>query len=331
MREVLIDIGVNGAFLTRRWETPETFMALTRDTGFTYHEFCADVLDPFFSGDETYQKEVAERVRRAAGEYGVVITDYYTGVATHRFHGLSHSSGAVRARMRRWIERAMDIALALGTDRVGGHWDAIPVERLNDPALMRRSLDDLYREFRELAALARDKGIATISNEQMYIPSEIPWTLAGAEEFLVEVNAGNDGCPVYLTVDTGHQAGVHYGASGDELEYIRWLERFASVCEIVHVQQTTPDASMHWPFTEEFNRRGHVKIDQVLAAIERSHRDHAQRGFAQCLRPVTRTILVLEYIPGSTTTEQVVLDSLKESCAFLRSFVPDGGITLRFD
>ena len=49
MREVLIDIGVNGAFLTRRWETPETFMALTRETGYTYHEFCGDVIDPFFS------------------------------------------------------------------------------------------------------------------------------------------------------------------------------------------------------------------------------------------------------------------------------------------
>ncbi len=331
MREVLIDIGVNGAFLTRRWETPETFMALTRDTGFTYHEFCADVLDPFFSGDQSYQEETAARVRSAANEYGVIIADYYTGVATHRFHGLSHSNTSVRARMRQWIERAMDIALALGTDRIGGHWDAIPVERLNDRAPLKQSLNNLYREFRELAAVARDKGIATISNEQMYIPSEIPWTLAGAEEFLVEVNTGNDGCPVCLTVDTGHQAGVHYGASGDDVEYTRWLEMFASVCEIVHVQQTTRDASMHWPFTEEFNRLGHVQIEQVLAAIERSHRDHARRRFAQCLPPVTRTILVLEYIPGSTTTEQVVLNSLKESCTFLRRFVPDGGITLRFD
>jgi sugar phosphate isomerase/epimerase len=331
MREIHIDIGVNGAFLTRRWETPGTFMTLTRDTGFTYHEFCADVLDPFFSGDESYQRETAERVRAAASECGVVITDYYTGVATHRFHGLSHSSAAVRARMRQWIERAMDMALLLGTDRIGGHWDAIPVERLGDPDLMKESLKNIYREFRGLSGVGRSKGIASISNEQMYIPSEIPWTLGGAEEFLVEVNAGSDGCPVYLTVDTGHQAGVHYGASGDDVDYIRWLEMFGSVCEIVHVQQTTPDASMHWPFTEECNRRGHVQIEQVLRAIEKSHRDHAQRRFARFLPPVTRTILVLEYIPGSTTTEQVVLDSLKESCAFLRSFIPDGGITLRFD
>jgi len=331
MREVLIDIGVNGSFLTRRWEVPETFMALTRETGYTYHEFCADVIDPFFSGDKSYQQETAERVRRAAQEYGVVITDYYTGVATHRFHGLSHSNAAVRASMRRWIERAMEIALALGTDRVGGHWDAIPVERINDQKSMKQSLNNIYREFRELSRVAKNKGIATISNEQMYIPSEIPWTIAGAEEFLVEVNAENEGCAVYLTVDTGHQAGAHYGASGDDVQYTKWLEKFASVSEIVHIQQTTPDASMHWPFTDEYNLRGHVRIDEILKAIERSHRAHSRQRFARFLPPVTRTILALEYIPGSTTTEATVLDSLKKSCAFLRRFVPEGGITLRFD
>jgi sugar phosphate isomerase/epimerase len=331
MREVLIDIGVNGAFLTRRWETPETFMALTRETGYTYHEFCGDVIDPFFSGDESYQKETAERVRRAAQEYGVVITDYYTGTATHRFHGLSHSDATVRARMREWIERAMEIALALGTDRIGGHWDAIPVERLGDERLLKQSLGNIYREFREIAVVAKKKGIAALANEQMYIPSEIPWTMAGAEEFLVEVNSHNEGCPVYLTVDTGHQAGAHYGGSGDDLDYVKWLERFASVCEVVHVQQTTPDASAHWPFTEEYNRRGHVRIDEVLAAIERSHREHGERPFAKVLAPVSRTILALELIPASTTTEEAVLGALKESCTYLRQFIPEGGIRIRLD
>ena len=331
MREVLVDIGVNGAFLARRWETPETFMALTREMGYTYHEFCGDVIDPFFSGDESYQKETAERVRRAAQEYGVVITDYYTGTATHRFHGLSHSDATVRARMREWIERAMKIALALGTDRIGGHWDAIPVERLGDEESVRQSLENIYRQFREIAVVAENKGIAAVANEQMYIPSEIPWTMAGADEFLVEVNSQNEGCPVYLTVDTGHQAGVHYGGSGDDLQYVKWLERFASVCETVHIQQTTPDASAHWPFTEEYNRRGHVRIGEVLNAIERSQRDHSQRPFAKVLAPVARTILVLECIPGSTTTEETVLDGLKESCTYLRRFIPEGGIKIEFD
>jgi len=330
MREVVIDIGVNGAFLTRRWETPEAFMSLTREAGYTYHEFCADVIDPFFSGDDSYQKETAARVREAAQEYGIIITDYYTGVATHRFHGLSHSDASVRARMRQWIEKAMDIALALGTDRIGGHWDAVPVERLDDSALLDESVANIYREFRQLSAIAKEKGIAAIYNEQMYIPSEIPWTIAGAREFLVEVNTHNDGCPVYLTVDTGHQAGASYGASGADAEYTKWLEEFGSVCEVVHIQQTTPEASAHWPFTEEYNRRGHVRIEEVLSAIEKSHRNYAEQPFARFLPPVSRTILVVEFIPGSTMTEATVLASLRETSDYLRSYIPEGGMAFRF-
>ncbi len=47
-RTITLDIAVNGAFLTRRWEEPENWMRLTREMGFTVHSFCADVLDPFF-------------------------------------------------------------------------------------------------------------------------------------------------------------------------------------------------------------------------------------------------------------------------------------------
>jgi len=132
-RTISLDIGINGAFLTRRWEEPENWMRLTRELGYFYHEFCADVLDPFFSGDAAYQLETAERTREAAEKYGVTITDIYTGMATHRFHGLCHSHPSVRARMREWMVRCMDIALAMGTDRIGGHWDALPVEVLCSP------------------------------------------------------------------------------------------------------------------------------------------------------------------------------------------------------
>ena len=61
---VHIDIGVNGAFLTRRWEEPENWMRLTREIGYPYHEFCADVLDPFFSGETNWKlfAAVSERL-----------------------------------------------------------------------------------------------------------------------------------------------------------------------------------------------------------------------------------------------------------------------------
>lgn len=331
-RTVYLDIGINGAFLTRRWEEPDNWMRLTAECGYPWHEFCADVLDPFFSGDEEYQVHTAAEVSAAAEKYGVRLIDIYTGVATHRFHGLSHSQELVRARMRDWIVACMDIALAMGCTRIGGHWDAFSCETLSDPSRLAEARQHTYAQFRELARVGRAKGLTAIYNEQMYVPSEIPWTIAGAYEFLDAVNRDNDeSVPIYLTVDVGHQAGMHYGAEGDDLDYIAWLRHFAPVAEVVHLQQTTPDASQHWPFTTGYNARGHVCVDAVLEAIRSGHEHWVENPLSKVMSPVEQTILVAEIIPGSTKREDVLLEELKETGAYLRQFVPEGGLVWEFE
>ncbi len=327
-REIRLELGVNGAFLTRRWERPGNWMRLTREVGFTNHEFCADVIDPFFSGDREFQLETARQVRAETQRHGVTITDIYTGVATHRFHGLSHSHPAPRQRMKEWVLDCCDICLAMGTDRIGGHWDAISVEMMQDERAYASAIARVQSIFRELSRAAAAKGIGAIYNEQMYIPSEIPWTLEQAEAFLIGVNKGNDGCPVYLTVDVGHQAGNWYGASGADLDYLEWCRRLGAVSEIVHLQQTTQDASHHWPFTEQYNERGHIEIPPILDALREAHEQFERSPISEALRPVDHTYLIAEIIPGSTKTEDTLLAELKESAEYLKQFVPDEGVTI---
>jgi hypothetical protein len=324
---VHIDIGINGAFLTRRWEEPDNWMRLTREMGYPYHSFCADVLDPFFSGDRSYQMETAAAVREAARRHQVEIIDVYTGVATHRFHGLSHRNPAVRERMQQWIIECMDLTLAMGSSRLGGHWDAFSVETLESPEQTEAAWRIVCEQFQKLAEIGRQKGLGALYNEQMYIPSEVPWTLEQGERFLRDANTPT-GCPVRLTLDVGHQAGMHYGLSGSDLDYLEWIRRFAAGTEIIHLQQTTPDASHHWPFTAAYNERGHIRIDAVLDAIRASHRTAAESPAGLPVPPVQQTFLIAEIIPGSTKTETALLAELKESCQYLRQFVPEGGLDL---
>ncbi|MGI6207585.1 MAG: sugar phosphate isomerase/epimerase family protein [Anaerolineae bacterium] len=325
---VILDIGINGAFLTRRWEEPDNWMRLTAELGYPYHEFCSDVLDPFFSGDSAYQMETAQAVAEAAQRYDVIVWDIYTGVATHRFHGLSHSHPAVRERMAEWIRETMELALAMGARRVGGHWDAISVENLEDEARAQAVEDRTIAQFRELAAHGAKLGLSALYNEQMYIPSERPWTIEGSRQFLRAVNEGRPGVPVYLTVDVGHQAGMHYGLSGEDLDYRAWLRALAPYCEVIHLQQTTPDGSHHWPFTDEYNRRGHIRMEEVLEAISQGFAQADSNPLSQIVPPVRRQILVAEIIPGSTKTEQDLLHELEVSARFLRQYIPEGGLAL---
>ncbi len=328
-RSVAVDLGVNGAFLTRRWEEPDNFMRLTRAVGFRNHSFCADVLDPFFSGDRDFQMELAAHIKAAAEKHEVRITDVYTGVATHRFHGLSHSHPSPRARMRQWIVEAMDLALAMGTDCLGGHWDAFSVEVMSDPARYEEAWGRLIQTFRELAQVGYDKGMHALYQEQMYIPSEVPWTLEQAERFLIEANQGNEAAvPVYITLDVGHQAGMHYGLDGADLDYVEWIRRFGAFSEVIHLQQTTPDGSHHWAFTEDYNEQGHVDVQKVLDALNASHQAADASPVHEHLQPVDRCWLVAEIIPGSTKHEDKLLEELALSAAYLKRFVPQGGMVL---
>ncbi|MFQ6097960.1 MAG: sugar phosphate isomerase/epimerase family protein, partial [Armatimonadota bacterium] len=236
-----------------------------------------------------------------------------------------------RDRMKEWILAAMDIALAMGTDAIGGHWDALSCEVLEDQARTRAVIRLQQETFRELARIARQKGLRSLYNEQMYIPSEVPWTLQQAREFLVNVNRDNGGVPVYLTVDVGHQAGMHYGLTGDDLSYEAWLREFGAFAEIVHLQQTTPDASHHWPFTREYNRRGHVSMEAVMDALRESHERCEESPIIEHLAPAKVTYLVAEIIPGSTKTETALLEELRESAEYLSQYVPEEGLTWTFD
>ncbi|MEI6511716.1 MAG: TIM barrel protein [bacterium] len=325
-RTVKIDIGVNGAFITRRWEKPENWMRLTRECGYEYHSFCADVLDPFFSGDRTFQAEIAGQTRDAAAKYGVKIIDIYTGMATHRFHGLSHTDPRARRRMAEWLEGAAEIAAVMGTDAIGGHVDAFSTEVLEDPEATEQCKQRLFETMRNVGSIMKRKGMRVFSQEQMYIPSEKPWLISEGDEFLVEVNRTNTGQHIYLTLDTGHMAGQPFGAGFPDTDYLSWMRRFSSVSEVIHVQQTVPDASHHWPFLPKYNEKGCVNIPDLIDAIKLAHREHDQRPFS-FMQPVSMNYLVLEVIPGSTKRDDVLLSELKESARYLRQFIPEGGLT----
>ena len=159
------------------------------------------------------------------------------------------------------------------------------VETLESPEQTEIAWETLCQQFRHLAEIGRQKGISALYNEQMYIPSEIPWTLEQAERFLRDTRTPH-GRPVRLTLDVGHQAGMHYGLSGSDLDYLEWIRRFGAGTELIHVQQTTPDASHHWPFTPTYNERGHIRLEAVLDALRASHRAAAE---APSARPCPRS------------------------------------------
>lgn len=332
-RTVTLDIGINGAFATRRWEDPSKVVELAAGWGYPYLSVCADCLDPNMTGrlgkDGTLTQR-AERYREAAQRFGVTLWDYYTGMITHRGHGLASSFPDEVEAMRAWIRGALKLCHLMGIPRLGGHLDAIPVELFGDRAAYAQRAAQVRGHFRVLSAEAGALGI-TLYNEHMYTPGELPWTLDTAQEFLIEANRDNPHGPVRLTGDVGHHAGWPYAGWGytpQDADYVAWLERYAAQTGIIHVQQTTPDASHHWPFTDAFNAKGSIRMDAVIEAIRRSLSRYAEEPAAAFVPPVDHIVLIFEYIPGSTQSEQVVCAACEQSARYLRRFIPQGGLVL---
>jgi hypothetical protein len=120
---------------------------------------------------------------------------------------------------------------------------------------------------------------------------------------------------------------MHYGLSGPDLDYLEWTRRFGAFSEVIHLQQTTPDASHHWPFTEPYLQRGHIEMQKVLDALVESHRSAENSPLSEHLAPADRCWLVAEIIPGSTKNEKDLLAELRASSDYLHGFVPESGLT----
>jgi len=328
MRAVRVDIGLNTCCYTRRWEAPKHWISLSKEAGYDYVQIDSDALDPFFSGDKKYQRRTAEELKSEADQYKVTITGYYTGMASYRFHGLSHSDAAVRERMKQWVIEAMDLTLAMGAKKVGGRVDAYSVETLSDKQAYEKQVKDTIASYRELSRLALKKGLEALEVEQMYVPSLAPYTLEQTKWYLEQMNKDNQGCHLGVTVDIGHCASQNYGGSGKELLYEEWLRCFGAVCEEIHIQQTRRTSSAHWPFTEKYNAMGDIEVEHIIEALRWSHEHCTELRWSRYLKPVEKNILILEYLPSTTETEDEIIQNIGESARYLRRYIPKGGILL---
>lgn len=328
-KTVHVDIGVNSCFMTRRYEKPESWAKIISELGFDFVSFDSDALDIFYSGDRDYVLRTAEKTRKVFEGAGLKIVDYLTGVAPYRFFGLAHEDPEARARMADWMVGAMDIAAALGAESISGRFDALSVEVQSDPDAYRERYDTVIRSYQELAVKAKERGLSAIGIEQMYVPSLVPYTISGTKEYFADANRGNtDGAVIRPVVDTGHACGQNYGTSGDDLYYEKWLEEFGVLGNTVHVQQSRRSGSDHSPFDRD-GGGGDVKIDQILLALQHSAENYSTGSLSACVPVPDNIYLILEAIPSTSQTEEMVLDGLQQSIEYLRTAIPKGGLDIR--
>jgi sugar phosphate isomerase/epimerase len=202
-----ISLAIDNCFAAKRWCEPGEWMPIVRDMGLRCVEASVEnEIDPTYSCPAHLDDGRVE-VERESEKTGVRVVNCYSGHGTYATLGLGHHDPRVRAHLREnWMRPMIALAGRLGA---GLNSFAHPFSEkvLRYRAAYQQAYADLITQLSDLAGDAARAGVKTFGTEQMYAPHQVPWALAGAEDFLRDANAGGAGAPVYLTLDTGHQCG----------------------------------------------------------------------------------------------------------------------------
>jgi hypothetical protein len=205
--ETRLFLAIDNCFASKRWcEVPE-WMRVIRDLGLTRVEASADnEIDPLYSCPE-FLEDWIQQVRRESERTGVQVVNCYSGHGTYSTLGLAHFDPRVREHLRRnWVERMLRTAGSLQAG-LGMFAHAFAERILRDRQLYEEAYGNLVQTLHDLSLAAEQAGVRTFGIEQMYTPHQVPWTIAGTDDFLRRTNAKEAGLPVYITLDTGHQSG----------------------------------------------------------------------------------------------------------------------------
>jgi len=298
-------LGINCGFAINRYVEPEVWTQIVGEKlGLRYVQFVADLLNPFLP-EEIINAQI-ERILKGCRKYNIAIQSTFTSAFT-RVNHLLHPEPAVREAWFEWFRKFFRISRALGAEATGSHFGILSVRDFEDESRRRQIIAEGIRNWRRLSEFAKELGFEYLLFEPMSIPREMASTIDETKRLLEAVNEGA-ALPILLNLDVDH-GDLGSDDPRDRNPYA-WLETFAQVAPAVHIKQSLEDKAGHWPFTEEFNKRGNIRAERVLEALD--------RGGAK------KSTLLLEISHRERyPAEYQVLDDLRKSVEYWRKFVKD--------
>ena len=297
-----VALGFNCNCFTNRYDEPEEWTRLCRELGIRKVMFNIDLIDPYWPWE--LQHRLCDRTLSACVKNGVHIVCSFGGHHGHQ-HYLGHPDPDCRREAEAFFRRAIRQTAYLG-GRSFGTCFAIQTERCNsDPQLHGQIMEEALQAYRRLAEYGAEQGLEALAYEMTSVSRETCATFA-ENDFVLE-RCQDMAIPMRICLDLGHR---NRKGSQEEADHLAWIRRYGSRCDVIDCQQTDLEASRHWPFTEEFNRKGVIRVEEVLRAIEESG--------------VEEILLAFEIrVPAFHPQEDRFLESLRASVQYWRRCVTE--------
>jgi D-erythrulose 1-phosphate 3-epimerase len=250
-------IGINLSFAVKRWVEPETWTAHVSSFGLNLVQFSFDLIDPLWSAN--LRSSLAKAHRNAAKTHDIEIHSAFVGLACYTYNNLLHPRSEGREAAKTWWRGAMEIAIELGTTRIGGPLGGISVNDATNPSKNLERLEVLNTDLHELLEYAKKLGLSEFLIEPVPLKREYPWTVTQAREVVAQHSTPK--LPVKLCVDIGHA--LFKPLYGENAKLEDWLALNEAV-GLLHLQQTDGQSDSHWALGDP---RGIVKLEALKEVL----------------------------------------------------------------
>ncbi|TJZ91695.1 aminotransferase [Paracoccus gahaiensis] len=258
-----LTLSLNTNPLVNRYAEPDDLIdTVARDLKIRDLQLTHEFINP--SWPAPVIRRLTRAMRAALDRTGVRVTSGMTG-PYGRLNHFGHPDADVRRYYIDWFKSFADITADLGGTSIGTQF-AIFTYRDFDEAARREDLIRIAIDaWAEVADHAKSAGLDYIFWEPMSVGREFGDTIAGAMALQDRLTAAGMAVPMWMMADIDH--GDVTSVDPDDVDPYAWARAVPRVSPIIHIKQSLMDKSGHRPFTTEFNARGRIQPEPLLAAL----------------------------------------------------------------
>ena len=209
-------------------------------------------------------RRLTREMQAAQARTGVRVTSGMTG-PYGRLNHFGHPDPDVRRYYVDWFKTFADITADLGGVSVGTQFAIFTYKDFDDQARREELIQIAIDHWAEVAEHAKGAGLKYVYWEPMSVGREFGETIQECIALQDRLTAANMAVPMWMMADIDH--GDVTSPNPDDTDPYAWARAVPKLSPIIHIKQSMMDKSGHKPFTAEFNAKGRIQPEPLLAAF----------------------------------------------------------------
>ncbi|WP_306258555.1 TIM barrel protein [Pararhizobium sp. IMCC21322] len=258
-----LTLSLNTNPLVNRFAEPDDLVeTIARDIKLRDIQLTHEFINPSWSA--LVINRLTKQMDGALQRTGARVTSGMTG-PYGRLNHFGHPDADVRRYYIDWFKTFADIIGDLGGTSLGTQF-AIFTFKDFDELKRREDLIQIAIEcWAEVAEHAKRAGLSFLFWEPMSVGREFGETISASLALQDQLTKAEMAIPMWMMADIDH--GDVTSANPDDFDPYAWARAVPQISPIIHIKQSLMDKGGHRPFIAEFNAKGRIQPEPLLAAF----------------------------------------------------------------